>query len=338
MSHTLNTVEDLEQENIKLLEELEVSYQNLELVVEQASKEKEIAYRELQDNFEALQRSYEEISNKENLLVHLEKLSSIGQFITEIIHELKNPLTIISAHAEMALMMDPPAELQEQLRQISKQVMRLSGYLNRFRSMAYKSQEDFVLFDVNKNLIESMSTIEMIIPKGIKLQKEIFELPLMIKGDQYQINQIFLNLAKNAFDAMKTNGNLLRVSSKVVLLDWVETGGNVGKHYCLSPAKWNRLLTEHKQFVLIEFEDNGPGIDEENLDNIFQAFFTTKDRDKGTGLGLSISSDIVKRHDANLAVLSQPGIGTRFQIIFPMIDKENMYEDIILRTSTMVGM
>ena len=175
MSHTLNTVEDLEQENIKLLEELEVSYQNLELVVEQASKEKEIAYRELQDNFEALQRSYEEISNKENLLVHLEKLSSIGQFITEIIHELKNPLTIISAHAEMALMMDPPAELQEQLRQISKQVMRLSGYLNRFRSMAYKSQEDFVLFDVNKNLIESMSTIEMIIPKGIKLQKEIFE-------------------------------------------------------------------------------------------------------------------------------------------------------------------
>ena len=77
MSHTLNTVEDLEQENIKLLEELEVSYQNLELVVEQASKEKEIAYRELQDNFEALQRSYEEISNKENLLVHLDRKSVV---------------------------------------------------------------------------------------------------------------------------------------------------------------------------------------------------------------------------------------------------------------------
>ena len=337
MALTLNTVENLEQENKKLLHELEVAYQNLELVVEQTSKEKEIAYKELQDNFAALQSSYEEISKKENLLVHLEKLSSIGQFITEIIHELKNPLTIISAHTEMALMMDPPQELQEQLRQISKQVMRLSGYLNRFRSMAYKSQEDFVPFDVNKNLLESLSTIEMIIPKGIKLQKEIYELPLIVNGDPYQINQIFLNLAKNAFDAMKKNGNLLRVRSGVVSLDWVETKGNIGEHYCLSPAKWNRLLTEHKQFVLIEFEDNGPGIGEENLDNIFQAFFTTKDRDKGTGLGLSISSDIVKRHDANLAVQSELGVGTNFQIIFPMIDQENMYEDVALNVSNIVG-
>ena len=98
MALTLNTVENLEQENKKLLHELEVAYQNLELVVEQTSKEKEIAYKELQDNFAALQSSYEEISKKENLLVHLEKLSSIGQFITEIIHELKNQITIISAH------------------------------------------------------------------------------------------------------------------------------------------------------------------------------------------------------------------------------------------------
>lgn len=322
MDLALNTVDSLEQENKRLLLELEFAYKNLEQVLEQTSKEKEIAYKELQENFSELQKSYGELSKKENLLVHLEKLSSIGQFITEIIHELKNPLTIISAHTEMALMMDPAEEMQDQLKQISKQVMRMSGYLNRFRSMAYKGQEDFVTFDLNKNLYECISTIEIIKPKNVKIEVDLCQDILMVKGDPYQTNQIFLNLAKNAFDAIKGKGNFLFVRSKVVTSQTVRNDTIIGEHYCISKNQWEKILNQNEKFALIELEDDGPGIPEKNLEHLFQAFFTTKERDKGTGLGLSISSDIAKRHGGNIIVDTEEGKGTIFQLLIPLLEQE----------------
>jgi signal transduction histidine kinase len=326
MGLALNTVDTLEQENQRLLLELEFAYKNLEQVLEQTTKEKEIAYKELQENFDELQTSYKEISKKENLLVHLEKLSSIGQFITEIIHELKNPLTIISAHTEMALMMDPTEEMQEQLKQVSTQVMRMSGYLNRFRSMAYKGQEDFVTFDLNNNLYDCLSTIEIINPKGVRIETDFCQDLLPIKGDPYQTNQIFLNLAKNAFDAIKGHGNLLTVKSRMVTCDSIRNDAIIGDHYCLSKNKWEKILNQTEKFALIEFEDDGSGIPEENLGNLFQAFFTTKGREKGTGLGMSISSDIAKRHGGNIAVCSEIEKGTVFQLLFPILEQEEDYD------------
>ncbi len=312
--------ETLVRENKLLLNELEVTYKNLEEVLEQTSNEKKIAYQELEKNFKTLEQSYKELSKKENLLVHLEKLSSIGQFISEIVHELKNPLTLIFSHNEMVLMMEPKEEIRKELQQISKHVMRMSGYLNRFRNMAYKGQEDFSIYDLNNNLSECLSTIELINPSGVKVQVNLCAGELLINGDQYQTNQIFLNLAKNAFDATKSVGDLLQVSSRPVTVDWIKKGRNVGKNFCLSEKKWQKILTEVHDFVLIEFEDNGGGISKENLKNLFNAFFTTKDRSKGTGLGLSISSDIVRRHNGNIAVKSVVGEGTTFQILFPLVD------------------
>lgn len=322
MALARNTVENLQNENKILLGELEIAYKNMETVLEQSTKEKEIAYRELQDNFDALENLYEELSKKENLLVHLEKLSSIGQFITEIVHELKNPLTIISAHTEMALMNDPSEELKDQLKQISKQVMRMSNYLSRFRSMAYKGQENFQDFDLNKNLFDCMSTIEIINPKNVKVDVKLCNEKLMIKGDPYQINQIFLNLAKNAFDAIKNHGNLLKITSRLVQSDWIKEDGNIGKEYCLSKGNWEQILNQNLDFALIEFADNGKGILQNDINSIFQAFYTTKGRDKGTGLGLSISSDIAKRHGGNIAVKSDECKGTIFQILIPLLREE----------------
>ncbi len=310
--------QDLAEENRNLLGELETAYKNMEMILNQSDREKAIAYEALQQKFQALEDLYDEMTRKENMLIHLEKLSSIGQFIAEIVHELKNPLTVISGHAEVALLIAESEDLRDQVGKIPKQVKRMSHLLDRFWRMAYKGKEDFSLFDLNENLRDCLSTVEIIKPKKIDMTSSFCNDTLIVQGDPYQISQVILNLAKNAFDAMENRGNSIRVETKKVSSHWMQTSKEFGQAYCQNEATWVVILEETDQFALVEFSDNGNGIQPELLGDLFQAFFTTKDRGKGTGLGLSISSDIAMRHGGNLAVKSVPGMGTTFQLILPL--------------------
>ncbi|GEM_PF-2323685 len=315
------TVEALIAENQRLLDELELAYKNLEGVLEQTEREKEIAYKELQEKFVALENMYSQLSQKENLLIHMEKLSSIGQFISEIVHELSNPLMIISGHAELALQMNPSEGFKDFFQIIHKNAQLMSEYLIRFRKMAYKGTESFQEFDINKVVREALETIQILKPKtvSIKIELETGELP--VNGDPYQIIQIVLNLAKNAFDAMHSNGNLLVITSRRVNCAWFQKGTEFSPIHCQSAEAWEKILLSYPYFALVEITDNGSGIKPKHLKNIFQAFFTTKPRGKGTGLGLSISADIVRRMGGNLAVKSKEGVGTTFQLVLPLVNQ-----------------
>jgi signal transduction histidine kinase len=185
----------LKSENRILLAELEEAYKSMEAILVQTEKEKEITYRELENKYTALQHTYSELSRKENMLIHMEKLSSIGQFITEIVHELKTPLTVISSATEIVLLNELPEESRDILSKIPEQVKRMSGMLGRFK-------EKFTCFDINLNLNDFIETLELITPKSIEISCDLSEDELKVKGDAYQLTQIYLNLAKNAFDAM----------------------------------------------------------------------------------------------------------------------------------------
>jgi len=145
-SGTAKEIKLLKNENRILLAELEEAYKNMESILVQTEREKELTYRELESKYTALQQTYTELSKKENMLIHLEKLSSIGQFITEIVHELKNPLTVIASATEIALLNDIPDESRELLEKIPEQVKRMSGLLGRFKAMAYKEKENMRSF------------------------------------------------------------------------------------------------------------------------------------------------------------------------------------------------
>ena len=318
MLQASNTVEDLIKENQCLLTELEVAYKNMELILKETDHEKKIAYQELQQKFLALENLYNELSNKENMLIHLEKMSSIGQFITEIIHELQSPLTAISGYVELALMSDSSEEVREYLSQVTKNVMRMSGYLMRFRDMAYKNEEHYCLLELQQNLTECLATIKIIKPHDVEIITNFCDEQLMVKGDPYQINQIYLNLAKNAFDAMELKDQTLKVSTKHVTAEWIKNSDEIGLTHCQDIKIWSEILNDADSYALVEFTDDGPGIAPEQLNKVFQANFTTKDRGKGTGLGLSISSDIVKRHRGNLVVKSVLDKGTTFQLLLPL--------------------
>ncbi len=322
-----STVDLFIKERKQLLEELEAAYQNMEMILQQTAKEKKIAYNELQEKFSALEQLYSELSNRENMMIHMEKLSSIGQFISEILHELGNPLTAIVGSAEIAKMKNPPAEISKFLESISSNAKRMSNYMERFREMVYKGEENFCMFDVNQNLIDAVDTIEILKPKGLTLSTNLYPEPLRVKGDPYQISQIYLNLAKNAFDAMQNHGNTLKFTTKYIDSDWLQNSGEFGDTYCQIEKAWQKILRRYEVFALIEIADNGSGIPSDKLQQIFESFFTTKERGKGTGLGLSIASDIIKRHNGNIAVKSKVKKGTTFQLLFPLTDDKAETDD-----------
>jgi len=319
MTELQSKIKQLEQENKSLLEELETAYKNMAAILEQSDNEKKIAYRELEKKFIALEELYSKLSDKENMLIHLEKLSSIGQFITEIIHELRTPLTVIMSMVELILYENQlPEDINEKIKRISAQVNRMSNYLNRFKAMAYKGKEYFLTFDLKDNITDFLDTIEIIKPKSIEIYSELCPDLLNVSGDPYQTIQICMNVAKNAFDAMAGKQAKFLVSVKKRDRNWLTNPGNVFKLACQKEEDWKKILGKHLNFAIVEFKDEGIGIPEELQSDIFEAFFTTKSRGKGTGLGLSIAADITMRHQANLTVHSVSGQGTTIQFIIPL--------------------
>jgi signal transduction histidine kinase len=318
--------ERLRNENRSLLIELEEAYKNMEEILLQSEREKEIAYNELENKFEALQDAYRELSQKENMLIHLEKLSSIGAFIAEIVHELKNPLMIISSAAEFALLTDISGKARSMMEKIPEQVKRMSGMLGRFKAMAYKENESFSCFDINTNLNEFLSTLRLITPKMVEIEAELTDAPLNIYGDKYQLIQIYLNLARNAFDAMEGGtDSKLQIRTKSAKSSYLKE--NPPEYHCQDKENWERILEAADTFAVIEFSDNGLGIAPENLEYLFDSFFTTKERGKGTGLGLAIATDIVKKHNANISVSSTPKQGTTFNILIPLAEYKDTLQE-----------
>ncbi len=318
----------LKNENRILLAELEEAYKNMETILVQTEREKEITYRELEQKYRTLQNTYTELSRKENMLIHMEKLSSIGQFITEIVHELKNPLTVISAAADIALLNDLSDESRSVINKIPEQVKRMLALLGRFKAMAYKEKEKFKCIDINKNLSDFIETLDLITPKSISITFDLSEDELIVKGDIYQLTQIYLNLAKNAFDILEGKHNpKLKIRTK--MMTSAEVKKNQMEYFCQKPDIWKNNLRSVDKFALIEFIDNGPGIPEENMQFLFDTFFTTKERGKGTGLGLSISMDIANKHNANIVFNSKVGEGTAVQIFIPITEKADCLDKII---------
>jgi len=130
-----------------------------------------------------------------------------------------------------------------------------------------------------------------------------------VRGDIYQLTQIYLNLAKNAFDAMdEKNDAHLIIKTKLLTADQVRS--NESAYYCQKEEIWNEILKSNEKFAMVEFIDNGNGIPKENLEYLFDTFFTTKERGKGTGLGLSISMDIAKKLNG-------------IQVYIPIADEED---------------
>lgn len=240
-------------------------------------------YAEVNDYASALERSQAQ-------LIQAEKMAAIGRLAASIAHEINNPLQAIHNTIQLAMTDRLPVEKRgEYLGMAQKEVERLIEIVQRMLEFYRPSKGGIVQVDVNHLLQAALAIADKRIQHGnIRISVRLAEKLPPIRGVPDQLTQVFLNIIINAVEAMP-NGGELRVGT---------------------------LLTEDRRWVLVAFQDTGPGLTAEEIAHIFEPFYTTKP--SGTGLGLAISYGIVERHSGTIEVSSQPGQGTTFVVRLPV--------------------
>ena len=329
---------NLRKENTKLLNELASVYQQFLLLKE----ETEISYAQLRDRnqelekkVDELERANAELEETENQLIHSERLAAMGQLGASIVHELSSPLTVISGYIEMLLMRGSLDEEDQRLLKVARQHTDSMTHLVRdILSFSHKQATPFDIVDVNEIVENVVVFLGNLLEKHrFKIEKLLGENIQHIIGSPQQIQQVFINLITNASDAIQNEGALVIKTSELTSESVREL--TAGEHIISArlPADLETFFEKYDRFISIRFQDNGPGIPQDTMMNIFTPFFTTKPVGKGTGLGLSICRTIIERHDGNILVSSIVGQGTTFTLILPVRDaKEQLQinEDMLL--------
>ena len=218
--------------------------------------------------------------------------SNFENLILGMAHELKNPLSGIKGAAQ--LLTDKPSgkELAKCSEIITKEADRLIDLLERMKRIDDFAEEQFKDFDIHEILLDIIYLESKSGDKKIDFQKN-FDVALPpIKGDENSIKQVFINIIKNAVQAVEADGEIV-VNSR-----WVSD-----------------YKIKSNSAIMVSVADNGPGIPADQLENVFTPFFSTKS--SGSGLGLFISNQIISKHGGAIFVESEVGIGSEFKIYLP---------------------
>jgi len=240
------------------------------------------------------QKHLEQLQSFQEKLNHAAKLASIGELVDSVAHEINTPAGIISSTADILLLDDcTKLKCANDLKVIKDQTKRIGKYT---KSLLRFSRRLPFLPELN-DVIDLINECVFIVgPKlrtnRIKIQQILPEFFPKFTFDRGRLEQVIINLLNNAIDFVDHDGLI------VIKLDNYEKDEN--------------------EWVLISVSDNGKGIPPENLESIFEPFFSTKPIAQGTGLGLSISKAIIERHEGILEAKSDPVSGTEFLIHLPM--------------------
>jgi len=244
---------------------------------------------------EAVQRNRELVETNQQLratqmqLVQSEKLAAVGQLTAGIVHDVKNPLTVIKGMAELMLTEgELPVDVVDEITLIRDSALKANTILSDLLTFARQSAPDLTERDMCETIEAALRLTAFPLRKAhIQVTKQLPGEPVMMVYDNQQIEQVLVNLITNAVQAMPDGGHL-HVS-----------------------------LAQNKGMVSIAVQDTGTGIPAENINRIFDPFFTTKPEGEGTGLGLSVGYGIISNHHGRIEVQSTPGKGTTFTIWLP---------------------
>jgi signal transduction histidine kinase len=219
-----------------------------------------------------------------------ERMAATGELAAQIAHEINNPLGIIKNYVGIARMLMPEEDPnRENLRIVDQEINRTAGIVRRLLKFAKPGSEDIQNVQINQVLEELLALLRgQLFRSKIEISADLAENLPEVSTSTDQMRQVFLNLIKNAEDAMADGGTL-----------------SVRTRY-------------RKGRVEVEIADTGCGIPSGDVKNIFEPFFTTKGV-KGTGLGLSVSYGIIKNYSGEIDVESEPGVGTTFRIQLPVV-------------------
>ncbi len=240
----------------------------------------------------------------EDQIRQVQKLESVGRLAGGVAHDLNNLLSPIIGYSEMLLMKCIGEQPEKKsLEQILKAGSRARDLVRQLLAFSRKQALDFKPIHLNTLLKNFQSLLYRTIREDIAIHLELAASLPLIQGDIGQLEQVIMNLAVNAADAMP-DGGTLTIESGVAELD----AQYAACHQGVTPGGYVRLSVS----------DTGCGMDGAILDHIFEPFFTTKPKEHGTGLGLATVYGIVKQHGGNIWAYSEPGLGTTFKVYLPV--------------------
>ena len=251
-----------------------------------------------------VKRDITEHKKLEEQYFHSQKMESIGTLAGGVAHDYNNILTVIISIGQIMLM--KTAEGDPQRRNISDildAADRATSLTRELLLFSRKQVSERKSVDLNDVLIKTEAFLNRTIGADIELKTVPHAQPLLILADRHQLQQVLMNLAVNARDAMPEGGKLVLKSERVILDEGFTTAYGFGK-----PGP----------HALLTVTDAGMGMDRETLQRIFEPFFTTKGVGQGTGLGLAVVYGIIQQHDGFIVAYSEPGQGTTFNIYLPL--------------------
>jgi len=260
--------------------------------------------KDLQDHVHLVMDSYRSIDKKlaesANLLIHKDKLSSLGEVVAEIIHEISQPLNaaklvIYSLKKIINGKQINQENIQRELQIIMNQMDRMNKIVMHVKQFSrFSSYPALRHININEIITNSLMLYrQSLMKENIKIKSDLKDNLPLLTGDPIRLEQVFVNLINNARHAVN-KGN--KKNKQISIKTWQDNSN---------------------KSVIVEIMDNGTGIQKKIKDKLFTPFFTTKAPDHGTGLGLSISLKIISDHKGKIEVDSEPGKWTRFQIILP---------------------
>jgi len=251
-------------------------------------------------------RAYEELSRTQEQLLQSQKMEAVGRLAGGIAHDFNNLLTIINGRGQLLLKRLPPEDpMGRDLGLIVKTGDRAAQLTRQLLAFSRKQVLQPEVLDLNRLVSDLVAMLRRLIGEHIRLDLDLAPSLGWINADPGQTEQIIMNLAVNARDAMPRGGTLTIRTADVEL----------------DPAFVERYAVVPGRYVLVEVRDTGHGMDESTRRRIFEPFFTTKPRGQGTGLGLSTVYGIVKQSGGCIAVDSQPGRGTTFSVYLPRLEE-----------------
>jgi two-component system, cell cycle sensor histidine kinase and response regulator CckA len=292
-------------------EQLEPEYEFTAITKEGKRLEVEasVSYIRYKDGIatQGILRDVTERKQLEDQVRHIQKIEAVGRLAGGVAHDFNNLLTVINGYCELLLHRNLSEDVYDKIEQIHQAGQRASKLTSQLLAFSRKQVIQPKLININTVIINTDKMLRRLLGEDIEIMTNLHTDISIVKVDPVQMEQIIINLAVNARDAMPSGGKLYIRSNNVNFnQDFVD------KHPGSKKGK----------YALLNMKDTGIGMDPETQSHIFEPFFTTKGRDKGTGLGLATVYGIVKQNQGYITVDSKPGKGAEFSIFLPVFEGE----------------
>ena len=262
---------------------------------------------------QGIARDISERRNLEEQFRQSQKMEAIGRLAGGLAHDFNNLLTAIIGYSQLAQLRLGKHPVQKDIGEIEKAAQRAATLTQQLLAFSRKQMLQPKIINLNEIASGISKMIKRLIGENIKVTTRLADDIGLVQADPNQMEQILLNLAVNARDAMPDGGKLIIETANY---EFAET--DINHHIEMAPGP----------YVMLAVSDTGMGMDKKTLEHIFEPFFTTKEMGKGTGLGLSTVYGIIRQSGGTIWAYSEPGRGTTFKIYMPCVADTDAYIEV----------